>query len=265
MGASPISKRDASPHHTKRDWIMICSALLALPGFPRGTPLKSARGFCIDTCPARNNRRKSRRDVGPNETRQDCITRRAASTRRVVDTKIPAASAWCADAHSYSACTRLTPTGRSFAGCWPRSAPRRGDGDAYRPPRAQHRRPLRHRQAHRGRQAAIPLTRGAGGRHRHQHRTADAGGTRRARRRGARPDPHPHRRRQEPRRRQRRQARPQAQSSPRTSRTRPGSASPPATKRSTRSRAATTSTTARFPDSQYQHPCPNLGTKPRWR
>jgi hypothetical protein len=53
-------------------------------------------------------------------------------------------------------------------------------------------------KADRGREGAIPITRGAVGRHRHQHRALDAGGTRRLGRRGARPYPHPHRRGPQP-------------------------------------------------------------------
>ena len=52
-------------------------------------------------------------------------------------------------------------------------ARRRGDGNADRPPRAQHLRPVRHRQADRGRQGAVPFAGRAVGRHRHQHRAAD--------------------------------------------------------------------------------------------
>ena len=40
---------------------------------------------------------------------------------------------------------------------------RRGDGDAHRPAGAQHLRPVRHRQAHRGRKGAIPIIGGTVG------------------------------------------------------------------------------------------------------
>jgi hypothetical protein len=63
---------------------------------------------------------------------------------------------------------------------------------------AQHLRPLRHRQAHRGRQGAVSILGGTVGRQQ-QHRALDAGGTRRACRCSTRSYPHPHRRRQEPR------------------------------------------------------------------
>jgi hypothetical protein len=43
----------------------------------------------------------------------------------------------------------------------------------------QYVRPVWHRQAHRRRQGAIPVTGGAVGRHWHQHRALDAGGSRR--------------------------------------------------------------------------------------
>ena len=57
---------------------------------------------------------------------------------------------------------------------------------------AQHLRPVRHRQAHRGRKGGIPIIGGAMGRHRHQNRTADDCRPSRLGRRGARPYPHPH-------------------------------------------------------------------------
>jgi hypothetical protein len=57
---------------------------------------------------------------------------------------------------------------------------RRGDGDADRPPRPQQLRPVRHRQAHRGRQGTIQILGRAVGRQHQQHRAVDAGGTRRA-------------------------------------------------------------------------------------
>jgi hypothetical protein len=59
--------------------------------------------------------------------------------------------------------------------------------------------PLRHRQAHRRREAEFRSLAEPLGRHRHQHRAFDAGGTRRPRRRRARSHPHPHRRRPKPR------------------------------------------------------------------
>jgi hypothetical protein len=75
---------------------------------------------------------------------------------------------------------------------------RRGDRDAHRPPRAQHLRPVRHRQADCGREGAISITSGAVSPHRHQHRAIDARGIGRTGRRGARPNPHPHRRGAQP-------------------------------------------------------------------
>jgi hypothetical protein len=74
-----------------------------------------------------------------------------------------------------------------------------GDGDAHRPPRTQHLRPVRYRQADRGRQGAISFACRAVGRHRHQHRAADAGRTRRLGGRGARSYPYPDGRGQKPR------------------------------------------------------------------
>src|SRR6516225_259188 len=76
---------------------------------------------------------------------------------------------------------------------------RRGDGDSDRPAGAQHVRPVRDRQADRGRQGAVSILGGTVGRQHQQHRAVDAGGTRRACRRRARSYPNPYRRRQEPR------------------------------------------------------------------
>jgi len=55
----------------------------------------------------------------------------------------------------------------------PPRARRRGNGDTHSPLGAQHRRPVRHRQADRGRRGAVSILGRAVGRHWHQHRALD--------------------------------------------------------------------------------------------
>ncbi len=106
-------------------------------------------------------------------------------------------------------------------------------------------RPVRHRQADRGRQGAIPVTGGTVGRHRHQHRAADDRRSRRAGGRGARPDPHPHGRRPRAGRRRAGSTWADRRSSPRSSRRKHGGGGPKG-QRSRNWRRATTSGGRRF-------------------